>query len=214
MNSRFSKVVMGCALVVALVTGLWLYVSYGNVRQAAIEKRKAETAAYLQKRAAALLKAEDFDAGDPALRQQAFQAFFDAVQSPDLVRMKIWNRDFTVVWSELRELIGQRFPDNHEVEEALEGKIEFELAESKDEQVSERAFEALSETYVPFFNAKGEVVGVFEVYQPIAPLNGEIWTRFQSSAMTALAFAALAFGILALANWLLTKRESTVKGRA
>lgn len=213
MNSRFSKVVMGCALFIALTTGLWLYVSYSNIKQAAIEKRKAETAAFLQKRAAALLKAEDFTAGDPALRQQSFQSFFDAVQSPDLVRMKIWNRDFTVVWSELRELIGQRFSDNHEVQEALEGKIEFELAESKDEQVSERAFQALSETYVPFFNAKGEVVGVFEVYQPVTTLNEEIRSRFRSSAMTAFVFAAVVFGILVLASWLLTKRERMVKGR-
>ena len=214
MNSRFSKVVMGCALVVALATGLWLYVSYGNIKQDAIEKRKAETAAYLHKRAAALLKAEDFDAGDPALRQQSFQSFFDAVQSPDLVRMKIWNRDFTVVWSELRELIGQRFADNHEVREALEGKIEFEPAESKDEQVSERAFQALSETYVPFSNAKGEVVGVFEVYQPIAKLDQEIQSRFQSLAMSGIVSAALAFGILVLASWVLTKRERRVEGRA
>ena len=214
MNRGFSKVVMGCALFVALATGLWLYVSYGNVKQAAIEKRKAETASYLQKRAAALLKAEYFNEEDPALRQQAFQSFFDAVQAPDLVRMKIWNRDFTVVWSELRELIGQRFPDNHDVKEALEGKIEFELAESKDETVSERAFQALSETYVPFFNAKGEVVGVLEVYQPVTTLNEEIQSRFQSSAMTALVFAAVAFGILVLAGWLLTKRERTVGGRA
>ncbi len=214
MNSRFSKVVMGCALFVALATGLWLYVSYGNIKQAAIEKRKAETAAYLQKRAAALLKAEDFTAGDPALRQQSFQAFFDAVQSPDLVRMKIWNRDFTVVWSELRELIGQRFPDNHEVQEALEGKIEFELAKSKDEQVSERAFQALSETYVPFFNAKGEVVGVFEVYQPVTTLNEGIRSRFRSLARTALIFAALVFGILVLASWVLTKRERMVGNHA
>jgi sensor histidine kinase regulating citrate/malate metabolism len=111
-------------------------------------------------------------------------------------------------------LIGQRFPGNHDVKEALEGKIEFELAESKDETVSERAFQALSETYVPFFDAKGEVVGVLEVYQPVTTLNEEIQSRFQSSAMTALVFAAVAFGILVLAGWLLTKRERTIGGRA
>jgi hypothetical protein len=212
-NGGLSRVIVGCGLLVALATGLWLYVRHGEIKHAAFEKRKAETAAYIQKRAVVLLKVEDINEGDPALRQQSFQAFFDAVQSPDLVRMKIWNREYTVVWSELRELIGQRFLDNHGVKEALEGKVAFELVESKDEQVSERAFQALSETYVPFFDATGEVAGVIEVYQPVTALNAEMRSQFQSSATAALAFAVAAFGGIMFVGRLLTKRGRTVEGR-
>lgn len=199
MKSNLFKIQLGGAAAIILATGLWLYVQHGRIEHAAIEKVKAATAADIQAHAAKMFTGEEFADEQFAHRQELFQSFFDTVQSPDLVRMKIWNRHFTVVWSDLRELVGQRFPDNHEVKEALEGGVELEMDKPKDEHISERAFVELSEIYVPFANKKGEIVGVFEVYRPRAPMNEDIQSQFNTSATSAAVAAVLALALLWLA---------------
>ena len=196
MKNNFSKIQLIGAAVIILATSLWLYVRHAQIKHAAIEKTKTATASDIQRHASAVFTGDEFTDEQFVHRQELFQAFFDTVQSPDLVRMKVWNRNFTVVWSDLRELVGQRFPDNHEVKEALEGEVEFETARPKDENVSERAFLEVSEIYVPFFNKKSEVVGVFEVYRPSAAMNDDIRSQFHGSAVSAIAAAALAMALL------------------
>jgi signal transduction histidine kinase/CheY-like chemotaxis protein len=87
---------------------------------------------------------------------------------PEVVRVKVWDRTGTVIWSDEAQLVGQRFPDNEELREALAGKIAVEIKRlDKAEQRYERAgFATLAEVYVPIF-AKGsrEVRGVIEVYK-------------------------------------------------
>ncbi|MEE8470023.1 MAG: hypothetical protein V3S51_01695, partial [Dehalococcoidia bacterium] len=38
---------------------------------------------------------------------------------PNVVRIKIWNKDQVVVWSDERQLVGQSFPDNEDLNEAF-----------------------------------------------------------------------------------------------
>jgi hypothetical protein len=112
-----------------------------------------------------------------------------------------------VVWSDLDGLVGQRFPDNHEVKEALAGGIEFEIGKPKDEHVSERSFDALSEIYIPFVNANGEVAGVFEVYRPVMPLKQEIASQFRKSLTAVVTFAMLALAAVACSTRFLSNRK-------
>jgi signal transduction histidine kinase len=95
---------------------------------------------------------------------------------PDVERIKIWNRDRVVVWSDKNELIGRRFPDNKELNEALQGKIASELSGlKKSEHALEKKFKRLLELYVPVrFSDGGDVDVVFEVYQNLEPLYAEI----------------------------------------
>src|SRR5262245_3057333 len=46
---------------------------------------------------------------------------------PEVVRVKIWDRNSSVIWSDEPQLVGQRFPDNDELKEALEGEVAVEI---------------------------------------------------------------------------------------
>lgn len=194
---RYQKVILALALLIVFGTGAWLYSRYSAIKSNAIEKQKAQTAGHIQSLASALLRAEDFSDKDSARQRRAFQSFFEAIQSPEIVRMKVWDKNFTVIWATLTELIGQRFPDNHEVKEALEGKVEFEIDKPKDEHVSERQFQQLSEIYVPIRDSKEEIIGVIEVYQSIVSLNDEVKSNFQKVAIPAIIGALISYVILA-----------------
>jgi signal transduction histidine kinase len=87
---------------------------------------------------------------------------------PEVVRVKIWDRNATVIWSDEAQLVGQRFPDNDELKEALEGEVAVEIQPlEKAEQRYERpGFSTLAEVYVPIFTpGSRDVLGVIEVYK-------------------------------------------------
>ena len=52
---------------------------------------------------------------DPALDQR----FREFLTLGNIFRVKVWGRDATVLWSDQRELIGQRFTDNDGFQDAM-----------------------------------------------------------------------------------------------
>jgi PAS domain S-box-containing protein len=95
---------------------------------------------------------------------------------PGIERIKIWNKDGIVVWSDIKEIIGQRFPDNDDLFEALQGEIVSEISSlTKEEHEFEHHFERLMELYVPIrFKPQGNIEIVFEIYQNLDPLYEDI----------------------------------------
>ena len=47
---------------------------------------------------------------------------------PNVERIKIWNKDKAIVWSDSEKIVGQRFPDNENLGEALGGEIVSEIS--------------------------------------------------------------------------------------
>ncbi|HEV8687621.1 MAG TPA: EAL domain-containing protein [Gaiellaceae bacterium] len=120
-------------------------------------------------------------------------ALAGGVIGAQVARIKIWNPDGRIVYSDDRNVMGKKFPIAHDLEEALEGEIESELSELKEtENVSERNYAKLLEVYVPLrFTPGGKPEGVFEIYLPYAPIAAAI---AEDTRMMAL----LLFGALAL----------------
>jgi signal transduction histidine kinase/CheY-like chemotaxis protein len=87
---------------------------------------------------------------------------------PEVVRVKVWDRDAAVVWSDEPRLIGQRFPDNDELKEALAGEVTVEVKtlEGREHAFERPSFTTLAEVYVPIMSkTTGQVVGVVEIYK-------------------------------------------------
>ena len=186
------------ALLLSVVTALWLNGRYQEIKTTTFEKNKTDTAAYIKSRASALLKPQDFADGNAAHQQQVFRSFFANIQTPALNRIKVWDRNFTVIWSNLNEVIGQRYPDNQEVKEALEGNVEYEIGKEKLEHFSERQFVELSETYVPIPDTNENIVGVIEVYQSTIALHEDINARFQKLTLQVSVLVLIIYSLLAL----------------
>lgn len=194
-----TKIIIAVGALAVAGTAGYGYREYNRISARVYETEKQAVAARVQEQASGILSPEDFNGTDATAQARAFEKFFDNVQTSDLFRIKVWNKEFVVVWSNLPETIGKRFPSNHEVKEALEGEIEFELkAAGKKEQVSERNYTDFSETYVPVKDAQGEVMGVIEAYQRIAKAQENIRNEFRGFLLVLVSsvlvgFVALAF---------------------
>lgn len=109
----------------------------------------------------------------PAAEQQDADAirFLDRavqIRSRDgaLVRVKVWAHDDTVIYSDDHALIGRVFPDNPEVQDAIDhGATTVGLSDLDDLENADEAgeFNRLVETYVPLTLDDGTVVA-FETY--------------------------------------------------
>lgn len=94
----------------------------------------------------------------------------------NIERIKVWDKEKVVIWSDSRELVGKRFPDNEDVAEAFAGKIVCEMSRlAKTEHKFEQEYERLLELYIPIrFDPEGEIENVFEIYKNIDLLYAEI----------------------------------------
>lgn len=112
-----------------------------------------------------------------------------------IVRVKIWSRDGTLIYSDEATLIGQRFPLSEHLVAALRGEIAMEISSlTEAENVAERdQFSRLMEVYIPLrANNSTEVIGVFETYYDLATVD------FRVSEMRRYVWTSVGLGFLIL----------------
>ena len=105
-------------------------------------------------------------AGRPAALARLDRVVQERVLSEDIVRVKIWDPDGRIVYSDEPRLIGRRYPLGPDEREALEaGVTDAELSDlSKPENVFERDDGSLLEVYLPIRTPEGRPA-LFEIYR-------------------------------------------------
>jgi hypothetical protein len=99
-----------------------------------------------------------------------------AAVSTEVERLKVWNRQGTIVYSDNHSLIGKTFTIDDDLNNALHGQSSASITTGQD---SENAGDTLSgpliQVYVPLtFKGNDVPSGVFELYLPYAPVQAAI----------------------------------------
>ena len=99
-----------------------------------------------------------------------------SLEAGGVVRIKIWNRDGVVIYSDADEQVGYRDARNAGVLEALRGKITSQHVDlTEPEHVAERQWSSLHEVYIPLRAADSdEILGAYEIYHTSERLDGSI----------------------------------------
>lgn len=104
-----------------------------------------------------------------------------SVQRHGVIRLNVFARDGTIIYSDLPRLRGQKEPIDEELfQNALAGSIGREVSSLQGpENADLRArFDGALEVYVPVA-LRGQVVGVYEIYEdlsPVRPVRSIVWT--------------------------------------
>jgi HD-GYP domain-containing protein (c-di-GMP phosphodiesterase class II) len=116
-----------------------------------------------------------FDKGTPqAVTPRAAELFADFLSLGKIFRVKIWSRDAMILWSDQKDLIGDKFPENDGFQEAMAGSVSYEIAEpDKSENIDEKNQGVTLEIYTPVFQNES-VVGVIELYEANRDLFDQI----------------------------------------
>ncbi|WP_175543635.1 GGDEF domain-containing protein [Micromonospora pattaloongensis] len=117
----------------------------------------------------------------------------------EVARVKVWNADGVVVYSDDPALVGRRFDRSPGLARALAGHTHSELLSRLEEaeQASERDYGAVVEVYVPVrFAGDAAPRGAFELYLPYAPIERKV------NAEVRRLYVFLAGGLILLAGLL------------
>ena len=117
------------------------------------------------------------DPVDPTLAASVNRQLEQLTAGGRLLRIKIWRRDGTIVFSDLPALRGRRFEVEDDLHQAFDGETATAITPpDADENVFERALTPLVlEIYTPISGGSGRgIIGAYEVYQDARPLQASI----------------------------------------
>jgi putative nucleotidyltransferase with HDIG domain len=148
------------------------------------------------------LAAADLEAPLPEERYQEVDALIhNTLLTTNIVRIKIWNRDGLLVYSDDKKIMGKTFPIDEELQEAFRGEIAGHISNLQaEENIEERGqYSELFEIYVPLQPYDGEeILGAYEVYYDLSQLQPRLRRiRYTVWSGVGLAFLAL-YGTLFL----------------
>lgn len=92
----------------------------------------------------------------------------DALVFGEIFRIKVYDDEGTIIWSDEPRLVGMNFPDNYLLKKALEGKVVSKIEKPKrSEHIYERGkYDEVAEVYVPIYSIdNSKLLGVVEVYK-------------------------------------------------
>lgn len=138
----------------------------------------------------------------------------------ELVDIKVWRTDGTVVYSSQEQLIGQRFPLEGNLRMALQGIVgaEFDELEAEENVLERRMSRHMLEIYAPIRETgSGRVIAVAEFYQLSDQLANELmWARGESAlvvgALSLFMLVALS-GIVRRGSRTITTQQKTLSER-
>lgn len=125
---------------------------------------------------------------------RAIESAFSYLGGAGLVRVKIWNRQGMVVYSDQANLVGKTYPISDELAGAFNGETKGDISPlTKTENVDERGFGQLMEVYTPLvLPGQEQASGAFEGYYDV----DELMTSLQQTRL--FLWTGIAVGFLAL----------------
>jgi signal transduction histidine kinase len=182
-TGRGSGAIIGIFALLSMLPVIALGIGLGNVISNGVQQqhltdadRNADILA--QAGIQPLLLPADLTGGISAARLDELDNSLRGVAFGKVVaRLKVWNRQNVVVYSDNRNLIDHAFPPDEHLSDALAGKTASEISEatSPENRADTLSGKFLS-VYVPIYFA-GDAqhpVGAFELYMPWAPVAAQI----------------------------------------
>ena len=131
------------------------------------------------------------------------------IMHENIIHVKIYSLDGTIIYSDEPDLVGQQFPISEELALALNDQIGMEVSDlSKPENVTERGqYTRLLEVYVPLHpvNAPDQVIGAYEIYHDLAAVQPSI----DEMRLYVASSVGLGFLVLFLALYFLVRNASS-----
>lgn len=181
----------------ALMALALIYISGRVIHDSFIYQTTLSVATNIQQ-ASYKLRAEDFSSTDSEQHREVFGQTWQEIRTNEFVRIKVWDNDARIIYSDDDTLIGQRFPDNEHYLQAMQGDAVSEVGEAGvGENISEAAYSQLLEVYVPVtFDDTAGPVGVVEAYVRLDAINTQIAQTQRIVALTIGAFTLATFVLL------------------
>lgn len=196
---------LGPTLIILVIFGVVLvYQTNATIRRGVIGNAQNNIADFVgthTKRHVA--SSADFSPVDSIQATHVFGELLEDIKTSDIIRIKVWDKDGTVIFADDKSIIGRSFKENENFQKSIRGEIAVVIKAPLDpENREEKGYKQLMEVYVPIELRAGEgVVGVVETYYKLDRLNVDIAKAQREISMA----ISLGFLLLALLVWFLMR---------
>ncbi len=109
-------------IIIALITTVQAIVQWSFLRENLLDGERTNSAPLILEGAFKFLRAEDFANWQSPEAQSRFELFFRQTSlNPEILRVKLYDAEMRVVWSDERRLLGEYFSENAHLAQALQG---------------------------------------------------------------------------------------------
>ncbi|MBI4181165.1 MAG: hypothetical protein HY528_04465 [Chloroflexi bacterium] len=176
MKTLRENLLLQFSVVTFVILGIMIFFTARVMKESAanlvLEEATAESVSIVSHLLPGQLTPEDFQKPMSGDRYDVFNNFMQQyIVSNRVARIKLWSTGGQVIFSTDRSQVGQSFPIDEELRQALEGGIGREISiPQKVENEQERNLGTLIEVYAPIYKTNSkEVMGAYEVYLYFAP---------------------------------------------
>ncbi len=147
-----------------------------TIKESVIQRAKSSISEITQNQALNHLEENVFKTNNFEEVAPSFDAFFEEISSSEVFRIKVWNTDSQVIYSDQKEIVGEVYLDNDALQRAIKGEVIVEIQEPiKSDNFFEQGYEQLMEIYTPIISSSDdEVIGVIETYAILDSLNEQV----------------------------------------
>lgn len=181
----FALLSLAIVVVIGVVVGVFLR---STVRDRAIDDAVRTAQVAVGVGVLPLLTVDDIDRSfvplDPARVEEIDAALSGSLAPNGITRIKVWNRQHWIVYSDNPRLVGRWFAGTELLERTFDGELTSEVTDlTAPEEREEREFGELLSVYVPLRGSDDgrlsvagddEIIGAFEIYLPYAPIAAAI----------------------------------------
>lgn len=199
---------MSIIISVVIVSGLVLSFEISSqYSQNTLNRAIEVNSNFILTHAKATLQADDFLPENFEQKRTVFSDFFTGVDTTEILRIKVWSTDGTIVYSDDSNIVGENFFDNENFQTSLAGEIAPEIKEPvKPENIAETGYGQLMELYVPITDDGGQIIGVIETYTSLDFVNSSIAETNSLVSMVVL-FAIISVSLVVVLVFVSLKRN-------
>jgi signal transduction histidine kinase len=204
---------------ITIVSG---YIYFSFLQQNLLQREMTISSEFIQSVSLINKPEAYFNGSTDIADKEAIEEFFNHVVGiPDVFRVKVYDDDYRIIWSNDNAVIGNTFRDNEELDLAYQGRSSFNKTEVDEHEKREHDFlpddiDQFIESYIPVWDDNHEqVIGVVELYKSPSALfdalgrgrNLVIWV----SLLGGLVLYGLLFGVVRIAHRQIEAQRSRTK---
>ena len=175
LTKRFALISLAILITGMLVIGWWVT---REIESGVMNRNASVTASFVTSSVAPHLQNVNDSDGISEEQMEALDSLlFETELGQRIVSFKVWSQDGRILYSPNKNLVGQTFQVDAELQQALRGETVSHVSDLSDpENLYERErFSRLQETYTPLRTlGTGEISGVVEFYKGTAALDAEV----------------------------------------
>jgi hypothetical protein len=199
--SRFQGFLLASAILIGSVVAASGVLAGRFFEAQVLAQEESHTAQLVRSQARQHLEAGAFAWPPLPERPPSFRTFLEGL--PGVFRIKVFDGDGRIVWSDESRLIGRTFPDSAYVATALRGHVVTVLeSPQRPEHLYERAKKHVAQAYVPItLPGRSGVIGVIETYKDVTDVVAGIHQARRRIWVVAGGLGALLYLALAGVVW-------------